>query len=99
MYRHTVYIRTPFFMSMKYNGFPPGNCLLITETEFSKVSKYGDDAEIIFDIDFISLPIKEKRVITIGKLKELLNNNIAKRHNLSIGKLINVNKNNCQLIN
>ena len=98
MYQHHIGVNTPFFKSQKYNGFPPTQCLPLSREDFDKVLEFGDDTEIIFHIDLISLRIKETRKITVGKVKKLLENGAAKENNLSIGKVINLNRINCELI-
>ncbi|MFW6007971.1 MAG: hypothetical protein ACOCP8_01790 [archaeon] len=98
MYQYKTHLKTPFFKSMKYNGFPPSNCLLLTWKDYEKIKKYGEDSEIIFHVNFKKFSVKEVRKITIEELNKLIEHKLAKVNHLSIGKVININKRHCDLI-
>lgn len=101
--KKTFYIRTPFLAAKKFVGIEPSNCVMIDKHEFEDIKKhYGDDAEIVLDIDFTSwgLLVREKRSITVKNIDLLLKSKMAKtRKNKSSNHIgINFSRLNCKLI-
>ena len=97
---HT-YLTTPFFASDKLVKIPTRLCICIGENELNELSKeYGENMNIVFNINYIIYNIKETRITTVGQIKRMIKNGLAKiRYGKAVNRnMISLDKRNCKLV-
>jgi hypothetical protein len=96
MIKH-IAVLTPFFNARKYVNMNPRDCLYLDEYEFDKLN---DLDIIVFHIQFQEFNIHENREISVEQVKYLLRNNSARiRTSIEGKRIININRNCCNLSN